>query len=535
MKKRIFMFLTACSLVFTGLVIPEPETAYAASTQISSAEDLLAMEQDPSGDYVLTKDITVPKDTNLFVDTPFTGTLDGKGHKLKGYRATTSNAIFAKAKSAEFKNLSITNVDIKTDSGVAALVYDSEGCTFKNISVSGKITVRKSDSWTWKRSFGTLAATGSGSMEKCKNSASITIKDWNECYVGGLAGNFDAARLKDCSNSGKITLGTKKKSKEISEADITLAGLVAGEVDVVTSCKNAGDITLKVNGSMLLGKSLEHSATLSLNGICYGANKITSSGNTGKIMLTSAKSAKYDGRAFLAGIADGVGKASKCYNTGSVSFTGAGTEKIGEMIRIGEADTDNAPVRAGGLFNSSSIPNKATIGGVYECYNTGNLSVTLFSGHSGVCMVGGIITYGNRMHNCYNTGNLTINAKCPKKNLAVIAGGLQGVAFVGETGKLYVTQNYSTGAVKKAKLDRPHDFQALLVGNEENWMMDNKPFLSDNYYTKSGWTYASGFSSKNSAKKVSSITFGSCPKLSSKYWVYSAKHKRLILKNNKEK
>lgn len=531
MKKRIIMFLTICSFVFTGLAITEP--AFAASKQISSAEDLLAMEQDPAGDYVLTKDVTVPEDTNLFVDKPFLGTLDGRGHKLKGYKATKSNAIFANAKYAVFKNLSVTNVDIKADNAVAALVYNSEGCEFKNVSVSGKITVGKSDNW--KRSFGTLAATGSGSMEKCKNSASITLKDWNYCCVGGLAGDFDAACLKDCSNSGKITLATKKKGEEISRADITLAGLVAGEVDEVTSCKNAGDITLKVNGSMLLKKSLEYSATLSVYGICHEAGKITSSGNTGKITLTSAKSAKYDGLAYLAGIAFAVDKASRCYNTGNVSFKGAGTQKIGGTIRIGEADTDHAPIFVGGLFNSTALVNKATKGGVYECYNTGSLSVTLLSGHSGVCLVGGIVTYGNRMHNCYNTGNLTINAKCPKKNLAVVAGGLQANAFVAELGKLYVTQNYSTGVVKKAKLDVPHDYQALLVGNEENWMMDNKPFLSDNYYTKSGRTYASGFSSKNSAKKVSSITFDSCPKLSSKYWVYSAKHKRLILKNNKEK
>lgn len=33
---------------------------------------------------------------------------------------------------------------------------------------------------------------------------------------------------------------------------------------------------------------------------------------------------------------------------------------------------------------------------------------------------------------------------------------------------------------------------------------------------------------------VSSITSAKCPKLSSKYWVYSSKVKRLILKNNKE-
>ena len=62
--------------------------------------------------------------------------------------------------------------------------------------------------------------------------------------------------------------------------------------------------------------------------------------------------------------------------------------------------------------------------------------------------------------------------------------------------------------------------------------------VSDNYYTgsgkKSGREYTSWVPYQSKAKKVSSITSANCPKLSSKYWTYSSKHKRLILKNNKE-
>lgn len=52
---------------------------------ISSFQDLKAMEDIPSGSYYLTKDITVPAGTQLFWDYPFTGVLDGRGHKIKGY------------------------------------------------------------------------------------------------------------------------------------------------------------------------------------------------------------------------------------------------------------------------------------------------------------------------------------------------------------------------------------------------------------------------------------------------------------------
>ena len=63
--------------------------------------------------------------------------------------------------------------------------------------------------------------------------------------------------------------------------------------------------------------------------------------------------------------------------------------------------------------------------------------------------------------------------------------------------------------------------------------------IYNNYYKTSGKAYgAADFTWKPwlaKATKVSSITAKNCPKLSSKYWTYSGKYKRLILKNNKEK
>ena len=60
--------------------------------------------------------------------------------------------------------------------------------------------------------------------------------------------------------------------------------------------------------------------------------------------------------------------------------------------------------------------------------------------------------------------------------------------------------------------------------------------VANRLYTgkKSGSESTSWKPYQSKAKKVSSITFGNCSKLSSKYWTYSNKHKRLILKNNKE-
>ena len=65
----------------------------AAATAVSTAEDLKAMESNPSGNYYLAKDIKLPADFQLFGDSdhPFKGQLDGKGHKLTGYTYKTSS------------------------------------------------------------------------------------------------------------------------------------------------------------------------------------------------------------------------------------------------------------------------------------------------------------------------------------------------------------------------------------------------------------------------------------------------------------
>lgn len=184
MIKRVTAVLTAFAVTAAGLWVPQ--AAYAASkVKISSASDLKKMEEDPYGDYYLAKDITVPKNTCLFADgTPFSGTLDGKGHKLKNYKSTQSQAIFASAEYATFKNLSVANVDIKSADSVAALVYDARSCSFNGVSVSGKIT--------YSGGGGTVAgivASGTGELSKCKSSVKITVRtDSRGITVGGKYG-----------------------------------------------------------------------------------------------------------------------------------------------------------------------------------------------------------------------------------------------------------------------------------------------------------------------------------------------------------
>lgn len=539
MKKKLLSYVMAFALVIAGLCIPEAESVYAASIKISSAKDLLAMEDNPSGSYYLAKDITVPKDTCLFSDgTPFLGTLDGKGHKLKSYRSTEAPALFESAKFAEFKNLSMTNVDINVKGSAAALVLESDGCLFKNITVSGKI-VSSGDGGD----VGAIAARGNGSMEKCSNSAKITAKTKvMDKSAGGLAGSFDATSLKNCSNSGTVALATGTDTFVMDSysdpMSLAVSGLTAGKSDLVTGCKNSGNLTMKLNYKVDVNKSDNYylwtsGITVNVSGICPYVNKVSSSGNTGKIKIVSGKSALITSGCHVGGVAGENAynaAASKCYNTGDVAVSGG-------FAGDNQGDGD---CWIGGLFGYG--------GGTTECYNTGNVTVSLPSGHlGGVLFIGGL-SGQNRgtLNNCYNTGNVKVTNKGKNANSSTTLGGNM-IKIGGLAGNADVLTgngdaldrgvcNYSTGKVTyPAASDH-----GVLIGHWEGPFMAGKSLYYDNYYTKSsGPVYGHGDTSwgpfQPTAKKVSSITSGSCPKLTSKYWTYSSKHKRLILKNNKEK
>ena len=148
-----------------------------------------------------------------------------------------------------------------------------------------------------------------------------------------------------------------------------------------------------------------------------------------------------------------------------------------------------------------------------ECYNTGKITVNTKNGFTNV---GGVSYCGTKIKNCYNTGTVSLTGKG-------YAGGVVGEFRDGSC-------NYNVGKVTaKGKYAMAGEIAGYVSGENT---------VSDNYYTgsgkKSGREYTSWVPYQSKAKKVSSITSANCPKLSSKYWIYSSKHKRLILKNNKE-
>ena len=492
-KSRILTVFLTIAVIFTMSFATVP--AYAASgTAITTADELEAMENNPSGSYYLANDIEVPANLSLFTDYdhPFTGTLDGNGHKIKGYTYTSSEewldevALFIWTKNATFKNLSMTDVNISLNQAgsVAALAATSVNCKFIDISVSGKIVGKY-----LRTAAGILAYNDGSSMTGCKNSADITVTDAAEgCGIAGVAGSCDT--MKNCTNSGKISISGK-----ITQGGFYVAG-VANRIGKATSCRNSGTVTISATGS---GQQIE---ACNAAGVAGQVDTAVSCSNTGKVSMNATIQPIEPH--MVGGVFALVQKsASKCYNKGAVSYSGKSYRGV----------------YVGGVSGQARK--------VSQSYNKGSVTLKIPSAKSAEeNKVGGVCGTVTDMRNCYNTGTITATG-------VVFIGGISGYANPWDD---KVVSNYNTG---KIKATTKGTYKGQVLAGYEGTEVVQKRNIYNNYYTGSGTGYDPVYSTPHKyvakASKVSSIKAKNCPKLSSKYWTYSSKYGRMILKNNKEK
>ena len=155
-----------------------------ARTKISTEAQLKAI--DLNGDYVLTQDIELsdaewtPIGTS---DRPFTGTLDGGGHTIKGLTvgngANDNKAFFGFTKDATVKNIGFTSAVVKGHNQAAIVVAQAKSSTLSNIYVSGVVTGRDH--------VGTIAgdARDNTTITNCVSTAAALS---TEHQGGGIAG-----------------------------------------------------------------------------------------------------------------------------------------------------------------------------------------------------------------------------------------------------------------------------------------------------------------------------------------------------------
>lgn len=207
MKKTLSFVLVAAMLL---CMIPAFGIFAADVVEIDSAEDFLAIEDNLSGNYKLTADITLTEGLSYKEEGKwFTGTFDGDGH-----------TITLKVKDTDWQR-----------TGVFCTVG---ACTIKNLTVKG--TMESSGNST-SALVGTVK--GDGSVVTIENvTTNVNYKADNatngQGAIIGAVEDKPVVKLINCVNKGDI----------IGEVVGGLIGAVVGDATIeITGCTNEGDIT----------------------------------------------------------------------------------------------------------------------------------------------------------------------------------------------------------------------------------------------------------------------------------------------------
>lgn len=211
MKRGICMKRLICSVLLMALLLGFCPGAMAAedTIYIYTAEDLLAMTSNPSGNYILMEDLDM---TGIdWTPADLTGgSFDGNGHailNLTVHRVGQTRGVsydgnrkeydtcfagfFGVMRDAQVKNLRLINLRAEVEAdipcflgGIAGAMYDS---LLTDCAVSGVLELRAFD-----RMFGIggIAGYGSGSMERCEADMTLICVDTgvdtlDEQFLGG--------------------------------------------------------------------------------------------------------------------------------------------------------------------------------------------------------------------------------------------------------------------------------------------------------------------------------------------------------------
>lgn len=328
-------------------------------------------------------------------------------------------------------------------------------------------------------------------------------------FACGIACMAVESTAKKCSNSGKITINGDLRWASDGIYAMGLFQIVKG----VSGSKNTGVITAKnvSKTGTAAGETIACGIVDEVHGFgksvlsCYNTGKITAVNNSKRVATVAAGIVN---KATSLNI-----KILRCYNKGAVQISGVAGGRTSTKISSG----------AGGIGGID-------VGSITECYNKGKVAANV---KSGLVEVGGVAADIYNIRNCYNTGKVSTTAKT-RSYIGGVAGRQEAYSKRKGTALEAAICNYNTGKVKAGK----KVVKGSIFGHYEVAGITAQAMVYNNYY-KSGKAYGSTnlswkpFLAK--ATKVSSMKAKKCRKLSSKYWVYSSKYKRMVLKNTKEK
>lgn len=232
--------------------------------KIATVGDLEQMRAFPTAHFALIDDIVADGVEFLPISTPFTGSLDGKGHKITGLSINGHGMFTDLNQGAEIKDISFVGARILSISGSNAGLVASKasGAKISGVHVYGLDVIATDADVTFGGIVG-LAALNTEINGCSLNSAEIKLP--SSSSVGGIAGELrTGSKISACAVKATITAeselggiaGTIDKDNSISDChtDVVLtAGSVVGGIvgysggSPVSRCYVEG--SLKATGS----------------------------------------------------------------------------------------------------------------------------------------------------------------------------------------------------------------------------------------------------------------------------------------------
>ena len=476
--KKLKLFLCTFSLML--VLIVATSMVYADSTPegtpISSAAQLFALSNS-SGGYYLANDIDVSDYENKQI-TFFKGTLDGNGHAIKGYTIDDSTGVFGNG-----SNYS------------ACLFEETSGAVFKDLKfeeVNVNVCIDKVYDYVRASLFNFAAKTSFSNIEI--NGKVNVESSFNSDFLQVSALTCEQQYYTEISEiKNNASINVRIGACKVGTVTVSAIGVPVSELKC-SNIQNNGNITITAGEESQVSKFW-------ISGLLRNNTSedvsFANSSNTGKISVTNNGSKKAS--VYISGLSNGAEAFNKCYNTGSLTFKG----NAGNLMLAG-------------LSEGTSVSETTNI---TQCYNRGTIKATASNRSGNTPWLAGLIVElkpDGTISNSYNTGNITYSGN--SKNYAVLAGITSN-----QREDSSIKFCYNTGTIKgSGKSDEAS------ISDGFSWGKATR-----NYYTK-GSAVFTGKVKASQAKKVSKITAKNCPKLSSKYWVYSKAKGRMILKNNKE-
>jgi len=287
------------------------------------------IDLDPNlpGGRVFTRAVIAPDlDKSTYSqETTFTGTFDGKGHKIRNLTIDANTAhdlgLFGNVgQSGRIHNLGLENVLIKGRYRIGALVGRSFG-VINNCHATGRITGRLM--------LGGLVGASGGSIVNCQAAGSISGEE-NGSSLGGLVGAGFRGDINGCHATARVAGGRKSSD---------MGGLM-GSADIgdltISSCYATGWVSGGDNSKALGGLVGSLMMVVSIRN-CYATGHVSGGNNSMEL-------------GGFVGTASGVA-ITDCYASGNV--TGG-----------------NAILHVGGFIGSVYGPSA-----IANCYSIGKLSV----------------------------------------------------------------------------------------------------------------------------------------------------------------